>query len=119
MKDFNHDMTPGKISSSPIDGEGFAADGGSMTSADMGGFGESKETNNKHRKLFEDLLVITGFELVPENDCYTLKDCCGMCKDIKVNNPEESVVALKPYIDDSFIYPLQIATGEKFDNCAD
>ncbi len=26
---------------------------------------------------------------------------------------------LKPYIDDCFVYPLQIATGEKFKDCKD
>ena len=117
MDDFNHDMTPkGPIPNATnvqVSGEGDMLGGECI-----GGMGESKETNN-YRKLFEDLLLITGFELgdCKDNKC-VLKDLYSdSCKECETINDVENF--LYPYVQDCFILPLQVSTNQKFDNCDD
>ena len=105
MDAFNHMMGSDNITGT---GEGVSVGGGE-------GCGESLN-KNEHTKLFEDLLVITGFKLVPTDNEYTIKDKCGMVDDIKCKDVNDVVTNLKPYIDDTITYPLQIETGEKFTN---
>lgn len=112
MQDFNHDMTP----------QGSIPNATTVATADGGEgmvMGEANETKN-YRKLFEELLFITGFELVPDDS--------GKCriKDKFSSQPEQVCSTindvedfLRPYVEDCFIIPLQIETGEKFTNCKD
>ena len=115
MDDFNHDNTPlGPIPNASNVAEVGAGDSNMTVAAQGMGMAEG------YRKLFEDLLLITGFEL---NDCgngeYKLKDMYNdksekVCKTI--NDVEDF---LNPYVQDCFIIPLQIETGEQFKTCKD
>lgn len=124
MDMFNHDAKPQDKIPTITDGQpaatiavdsAYTADisSGEMSGGEGMACGESKEkTNNK--QLFENLLVITGFDLIPDKEGFILKDKCGMVDDIQCNNEKDCITNLKPYIDDSFIIPLQYQTGEKF-----
>ena len=115
MDDFNHDNTPQGPIPNAITAPSVGTGDSNMTVAAQGmGMAES------YRKLFEDLLVITGFEL---GDC---KD--GKCtfKDKYSNAPNRVCTTindveefLSPYLSDCFIIPLQVETGENFKTCAD
>lgn len=121
MDMFNHDATPeGKIPTSGpavkiADGADMST-GGEVAAADGGTAccGESKEKKSTSKQLFENLLLITGFNLIPDGDGFILKDNCGMVDDMQCKDEKDCIVNLKPYIDDSFIIPLQYRTGEKF-----
>ena len=124
MDMFNHDAKPeGKIptvtdaqpaATIAVD-SAYTSD---VSSGDMSGgegvaCGESKKKDN-NRQLFENLLIITGFDLQPLETGFVLKDKCGMTDDIECKDEKDCINQLKPYIDDTFITPLQFQTGEKF-----
>ena len=97
MNDFNHMMGTGEATVSS--GEGMS-------------MGES--INNNYKKLFENLLVITGFKAVKDGDKIILTDLCDMIPEMSCDNETDVVNKLKPYIKDNFITPLQYQTGENF-----
>lgn len=115
MDDFNHDNTPQGPIPNAITAPSVGAGDSNMTVAAQGmGMAEG------YKKLFEELLLITGFEL---NDCGEGK--CSF-KDKYSNAPEKVCTTindveefLAPYITDCFIIPLQVETGEKFKTCKD
>lgn len=125
MDMFNHDAKPqGKIPTA-TDGQPAAviANDSSYTadisSGEMSGgegmacCGESKKKDN-NRQLFENLLIITGFNLEPKDDGFIIKDNCGINDDMECCDEKDCIDKLRPYIDDTFIIPLQVQTGEKF-----
>ena len=122
----NHDLTPnGKIptitdgvpAATVSDGAAYTSDisSGEMGASDGGTCcGESKEKDN-NRQLFENLLIITGFELQPKEDNkFIVKDLYGLDSDMECKDEKDCINKLRPYIDDTFIIPLQIQTGEQF-----
>lgn len=115
MDDFNHDMTP----QGAIPNATNANSSGQMLGGEnIGGMGESLD-KNQYRKLFEDLLNITGFELVNTgNDKCVLKDLYSdkQKECYSINDVEEF---LTPYVYDCFIIPLQVNTNQKFEKCDD
>lgn len=133
---FNHDMGSdsimkvGKLNADGTPalssvGGGFGsaasvgANGGDVSVGISSGFagGESIEKDNDYNKLCEDLLFITGFTVDKNEDgTYTLKDILSD-NNYNCSNNEEIFNQLKPYIDDCFIYPLQIKTGNNFNTC--
>lgn len=96
MKDFNHMM-----------GSDISVSGGEEMS-----MGES--VNPNYKKLFENLLVITGFKAVKDGDKIILTDLCDMIPEMTCNDESDVVNQLKPYIKDNFITPLQYQTGQNF-----
>ena len=96
-------------SSGNITGTGEASGEGSSAT----GMGESY--NPKYKKLYEDLLVLTGFKVNKNKDGkLELTDICDMIPNTICDNHHDVVNHIKPYINDLFIYPLQHATGETF-----
>lgn len=96
---------------------GAAASGG-----DGGGMGEAVITSKRTQiqELYEDLLLITGFEVTPvKSDIYKLKDTLNTVPEKECQGKDELKNSLYPYIQDCFIYPLQSQTGEKFETCDD
>ena len=121
---FNHDVTPqGKIptfadaqpAATIATDASYTADisSGEMSGGEGMACGESIKKDN-NRQLFENLLIITGFDLQPLEKGFLLKDKCNMVDDIECNDEKECINNLKPYIDDTFIVPLQFQTGESF-----
>lgn len=115
MDEFNHMNTP----KGPIPNVNTATTVGAgdsnMTVAAQG-MGMAED----YKKLFEELLVITGFELQNcEDGKCVLKDKYSTANDSLCSTTDDLKTALKPYISDFFIIPLQMETGEKFDNCHD
>lgn len=81
---------------------------------------ENLNENLDWTSLANDLLAIVGFCLVKNNDnTFVLQDECKVCDDIPCKDNNEVFTCLKPYIDDCFLYPLQITTGEKFTDYKD
>ena len=121
---FNHDMTPqGKIPT-VTDGvpagvvahdAAYTADisSGEMSGGEGMACGESKKKDN-NRQLFENLLIITGFKLDPKDNGFIIKDNCGVNDDVECCDEKDCINKLRPYIDDAFIVPLQVQTGQKF-----
>ena len=115
MDDFNHDNTPTAPIPNAITAPSVGASVGdsNMTVAAQGmGIAEG------YRKLFEDLLLVTGFEL---GDCEKGK-CCFKDKyskspDRVCSTIDEVVEFLTPYVEDCFIIPLQVETGKDFKTC--
>ncbi len=99
----------GVVASGNITGTGEAS-GGSGSATGMG-----EAFNPQYKKLYEDLLVLTGFK-VNKNDDGTIQltDLCDMVPNTICTNHQDVINHIKPYINDLFIYPLQHATGEKF-----
>ena len=126
MELFNKDATPqdkiptaaSGVPAGTVKGEqsDYTADisSGEMSGSEgMSSCGESiKKSNN--RKLFENLLLITGFKLIPDGKEFILKDQCNMVDDMRCCDEKDCINQLQPYIDDTFITPLQYKTGEKF-----
>lgn len=78
------------------------------------------KSKNKYQKLFEDLLLITGFEIEKDEDNnYIIKDLCNSLPNVKCSSKNEILNQLKPYIQDTFIFPLEITTGECFQDYKD
>lgn len=123
MDMFNHDMSStGKVPTSGVAGvvkgaeSSYTADisSGEMSGSEgMACCGEKLE-KSKNRTLFENLLVITGFKLIPNGKTFILKDQCDMLDDMQCSDEKDCINQLQPYIDDTFITPLQCKTGEKF-----
>ena len=124
MDMFNHDAKPqGKIPTI-TDGQpattiatdaSYTADisSGEMSGGEGMACGESVKKDN-NRQLFENLLIITGFDLQPLEKGFLLKDKCNMIDDVQCNDEKDCINQLRPYIDDTFIVPLQFQTGEQF-----
>lgn len=116
VKLFNHDNTP--IGPIPNAVTANAGDSQIGIEAPMG-IGEAKE-NTPYRKLFEDILTITGFTLEPQQDkTIILKDKFDDNNSCVCRNVEDINNFLAPYVQDCFVTPLQVETGENFTNCAD
>lgn len=133
---FNHDMDTGKIPGlaggsngehAPMEGNPEAAvvsgdatgsvsvggDGGAS-----GGFGESLKEN--YTKQLKDIFNIIGFEIIKNNNnTYLAIDLCDDNNSLECKDKEDLVIQLKPYIDDCFVCPLEIATGKKFNTYND
>lgn len=118
MDDFNAGFstngTP-SITNSSADGLGGDVSGGEGCCEDL----EVKIDNVDWTSLAKALLSIIGFTVSKSDNGYIVHDECETCPDMNCKNNEEIFASLKPYIDDCFIYPLQITTGEKFNNCKD
>ena len=106
---FNHDMTP----NGPVPNMVTATE---TACAEASAMGES--LNPSYRKLFEDLLLITGCEL---GDCKDgkccIKDIYGGAEDKVCTTINDIQDFLNPYVEDCFIIPLQIETGNNFKTC--
>lgn len=119
MDDFNHDNTPkGPIPNATNVHSVGAGDmlGGENIGGMTGGMGESV---NPHKKLFEEVLNIIGFKLdgAKDNKCI-LKDLySNATKECSSINDIQDF--LNPYIEDCFILPLQVTTGENYKTCQD
>lgn len=103
---------------------GVTADGGSSVgitgTASAGDGGCCGESLKKHfgKDLFENLLLVTGFDVTPTKDGkYILTDLCNMVPEQTCKNKDEIITTLDPYISDTFITPLKYQTGEKFNDC--
>lgn len=115
---FNHDMNTGPIPS-PAGGLVGNSDAGNAGEAagGEGGCCEGLETNN-YSELLNDIFNIIGFEVLENSDNSLVAiDSLGQVDDIKAKNLDELIILLNPYIEDCFIYPLQIATNQKFNTC--
>ncbi len=113
MDDFNHDNTPTGPIPNAVTAPSVGAGDSNMTVAAQGmGMAEG------YRKLFEDLLLITGFEL---GDCKdgkcTFKDRYSNTDDRICTTIDEVEEFLTPYVEDCFIIPLQVETGKDFKTC--
>lgn len=75
----------------------------------------SKEVNN-YNKLFKNLLVILGFDIIKKDNDYLIKDIYNYLDQKVCKNKDEILVYLKPYCEDNFIYPLQLETKQNFNN---
>lgn len=94
---------------------------GIATSGEGSGEGccESITTTDYSKKL-NDLFDIIGFEVFKNSDnSYVAIDKCDILPELNVKNLLDLISALKPYIDDCLIYPLQISTNNIFDNYKD
>lgn len=108
MQMFNHDMGS-TVSSGNITGTSSGeASGEGCTS-----YGECIETKPK-QNLLENLLVLIGFDIIPKNDKFIVKDTYNLNPDVECNSQEEALEELQPYIDDMIITPLQANTGKDF-----
>lgn len=133
---FNHDMNTGKIPGSagssnsehaPMEGnpEAAVASGDATGSVSVGGdggasgsFGESLKEN--YTKQLKDIFNIIGFEIIKNNNnTYLAIDLCDDNNSLECKDKEDLVIQLKPYIDDCFVCPLEIATGKKFNTYND
>ena len=86
----------------------------------MGGIGESKK-GNEYKKLFEDFLNLSGFEIeklpnktIKLKDLYDDKNTEYICR-----NADDILKTLHPFIVDYCITPLQIRTGKDLKDCKD
>ena len=120
MDFFNASMGNGSNNTSDLAAVGTDTAGGSSTASSAGGgsFGESlSESLDKLEPIFD----IIGFEVFPnhENSSITVVDTCNMEPDFIGKNLSEILSKLYPYIEDCFIYPLQIKTNQKITTCKD
>lgn len=98
--------------------EGSSAAASEPADISAGGFGES---------LTEDLHTLTpifdiiGFEVFPNHDNseITVIDSCDVEPEFTCSNIKEVLTRLYPYIEDCFIYPLQIKTNQNLNSCED
>lgn len=133
---FNHDMNTGKIPGlvsgsnsehAPMGGnpEAAVANGDATGNVSAGGdggasgsFGESLKEN--YTKQLKDIFNIIGFEIIKNNNnTYLAIDLCDDNNSLECKDKEDLVIQLKPYIDDCFVCPLEIATGKKFNTYID
>lgn len=133
---FNHDMNTGKIPGlagssnsehAPMEGnlEAAVASGDATDGVSAGGdggasgsFGESLKEN--YTKQLKDIFNIIGFEIIKNNNnTYLAIDLCDDNNSLECKDKEDLVIQLKPYIDDCFVCPLEIATGKKFNTYID
>lgn len=83
-----------------------------------GSFGESlTEDLNTLTPIFD----IIGFEIFPNHDNseITVIDSCDVEPEFTCSNIKEVLTRLYPYIEDCFIYPLQIKTNQNINSCQD
>lgn len=111
---------------SSSDNVGQNITGGSVTACsggESGGFGESlskKVSDNSFTDTLRDLLKIINIEIIVNSDnSYTVLDLCDDSNEYSCKDTEALQSALQPYMEDCFIYPLQIATKNKFKTCAE
>ena len=80
---------------------------------------ESINTSDYSKKL-NDLFDVIGFEVFKNSDnSYVAIDKCDILPELSVLTLVDLISALKPYIDDCLIYPLQISTNNNFNNYKD
>lgn len=89
-------------------------DGGEAegVSASAEGMAMGEELNEEYKGLFNDILLITGFELKPldKGGC-CLRDTLMDGEDIPCSSIEDVKSTLYPYVQDCFVVPLQVETG--------
>ena len=108
MAAFNHDMTPAGPVPNAV-----------TVMADAAGQSMGESANPSYRKLFEELLDITGFELsTPETGKCRLKDTYSN-DEVDFDTLTALSDFLTPYMQDYFVVPLQVETGNTYDNCKD
>lgn len=113
MNLFNHSMIKNTDFLSEINSDTVIND--VVAGSNVSGVNTGEGCCEDYKKLYENLLIITGFKLHKNNDgTYTLTDSCDLVPEISCKDNNEITNALKPYIDDTITYPLQIQTGEKF-----
>lgn len=108
MQMFNHDMGS-DISSGNITGTSSGEGSGEGCTS----CGESLQ-NKPKQNLLENLLVLIGFDIIPKDNKFIVKDKYDLNPDIECNSQEEALNELQPYIDDMIITPLQANTGKDF-----
>lgn len=95
---------------------GIAASSGESAS-----FGESlntSTTDSSYTKELNDLLKILNIEILLNSDnSFTVLDLLDDSVEYRCSDIAELKFALQPYLEDCFIYPLQIATNEKLSTC--
>ena len=133
---FNQDMNTGKIpgitdgsnsAHAPMEGNPEAAvaggdvTGGVSTGGDGGASGGCSESlKEDYTKQLQDIFNIIGFEIIKnDNDTYLAIDLCDDNNSLECKDKEDLIIQLKPYIDDCFVCPLEIATGKKFNTYND
>lgn len=94
--------------------------GGNITGASGGeGCSESLNKNDYSRKLY-DLFDTIGFEVFRNSDTsYVAIDKCDILPTINASDLNELIAALRPYLEDCLIYPLQIITNVKLNTYKD
>ena len=122
---FNHDMnstiTSGVADLNSVVGSvetnfdyGTVSAGESTSGEGSVGVGEALDKN--YKALFESLLALAGFKIIPDNDnAYKVIDLCDNRNKFKCKDTDEILNVLNPYLLDCVIYPLQDATGENFE----
>ena len=109
MHMFNHDMGSDLTSVSSAGN----ITGTASTGSEGASCGESLNSTSR-KNLFENLLVLIGFDIIPQEDKYIVKDKYDLTPEIECNSKEEAMEELQPYIDDMIITPLQATTGKDF-----
>lgn len=88
--------------------------------ASEGSFCESVEAKMNYKKFFQEILDIIGVDVIKNSDnTFTVIDFCSDNSEHSCADMNEVKVTLQPYIEDCFIYPLQIATNQKLATCKD
>lgn len=122
---FNHDITVNTqhsaadvVSGGFITGvgSGEAGDGAAVAAAGAGeGCSESLKLTEQYNKKLTDIFDIIGFDIVKNEDgSYTAIDICDRSNLTTYSDIYSLIAGLEVYIQDCFIYPLQFATGEEF-----
>lgn len=134
MELFNHDMQPntevktiglGDIGMD-LSGNLTGSEGGEISGNITGIAAGGEASGSVGESLTEELCELTpifnilGFTInKQDNNTFKAIDDCNIEADIEADNMKDLISKLSPYIDDCFIYPLQIQTGEKFKTCND
>lgn len=89
------------------------------TSGEASGFRESlNHSNINYTEILRDLVKILNIDiLINEDNSFTLFDLCDDEVEYRCNDLDELQIALQPYMEDVFIYPLQAITGKKLKTC--
>ena len=85
------------------------------------GMGESLEaSNHNYSEKLQEIFDIIGVDVIKNSDkSYSVIDLCDIESEYTCSDLAELTLTLQPYIEDCFIYPLQIATKLSFDSCKD
>lgn len=111
-----------EVSSSSLGAEGISTSGESGATAvgASGGEGCSESLNTDYSKKLKDIFDVIGFEIIKNSDgSFLAIDTCEEADNFTAESVESLVSQLMPYIEDCFIYPLQIRTNQKFTTCKD
>lgn len=119
---FNQAM--GNVSLSNNLGSVDAASASNITgAAGGGGFGEALQKSSpldRYSQLLKDILNIINVEIIiNSDDSYAVLDLCDDSNEYQCKDLAELKDTLYPYLEDCFIYPLQIETGLNLKSCED